>query len=435
MEVEGGECEEYFCDVKLYEDIVSSVQKVGKIVSIRLQTNDSPKAKRFWSMFFWFEFLNVVVGCILECVKISQTAGGRSFEHMVEIFLMVPCVGYIVLSMSKSWSVMRGRSTCERLLRTLHALWPRGPLSRAEHTLIRSAMYELNIFVKGYQVCNWTTLTIYYTTPVAKLIHSWTGADVNFVLPFFYWLPYDFQKYIFPTLVTQMWHGMLVVMFVTVSDLLYCVLLNQISMQFELLAIQLRHIVQVPCDRQLLEEFPLGIYNQEYRRHHGALPSVTTMDDPDTEAKLGHIIKRHVALIKLGSEVEDLMSFSLLTNFLNSSMILCFCGFCCVLVEKWNELPYKCFLTMAMSQTWLLCWYGQRLMDSSLRVAAAAYNCGWYQVTTNVKKSLLFIMLRAKKPVCVTTYGFTVIGFNCYTTIVKTAWSYFTLLVNVYRSN
>nr|AXY83396.1 putative odorant receptor 4 [Conopomorpha sinensis] len=229
-----------------------------------------------------------------------------------------------------------------------------------------------------------------------------------------------------------MWHGMLITVFVVVGDLLYSLMLNQISMQLDLLAVQLENIVQVHCDQQLKEEFPLGLHQGEANEVSGTPAEIAT-DRDETEAKLISIIKRHVVLIKLGEDVEGILSISLLINFVNSSMILCFCGYCCVLVEKWNELAYKSFLVTAMCQTFLLCWYGQKLLDASVRVSCAAYNCGWYVMSAKIRKYLLYIMMRAQKPVSVTAYGYCVIGFKCYTTIVKTAWSYFTLLLNVLK--
>ncbi|KOB73069.1 Odorant receptor [Operophtera brumata] len=42
-------------------------------------------------------------------------------------------------------------------------------------------------------------------------------------------------------------------------------------------------------------------------------------------------------------------------------------------------------------------------------------------------------LIRSQKEVHVTTYGFSVISLASYTTIIKTAWSYFTLLLNIYK--
>ncbi|XP_047035982.1 odorant receptor 85b-like isoform X3 [Helicoverpa zea] len=164
---------------------------------------------------------------------------------------------------------------------------------------------------------------------------------------------------------------------------------------------------------------------------------INIFDDNDWEVKhqreLSDIIVRHRALIRLSGDVENMFSFALLVNFFNSSIIICFCGFCCVIVEKWNEFVYKSFLTTALSQTWPLCWYGQRLLESSEGLSDALYESGWYRASKSVKSSILIMLHRAQKDVHVTTYGFSIISLASYTTIIKTSWSYFTLLLNIYK--
>nr|UOL66549.1 odorant receptor 4-like [Eudocima materna] len=94
--------------------------------------------------------------------------------------------------------------------------------------------------------------------------------------------------------------------------------------------------------------------------------------EQDWEARNGRelvdIVTRHRALIRLTGDIEAMFSFGLLINFMYSSIILCFSGFCVVTIEKWNEWAYKVFLPTTLSQTWMLCWYGQQLLDSSVGI-------------------------------------------------------------------
>ncbi|KAJ8715636.1 hypothetical protein PYW07_010118 [Mythimna separata] len=229
--------------------------------------------------------------------------------------------------------------------------------------------------------------------------------------------------------------GLITIWFMLCGDLLFCIFLSHITTQFDLLAVKVRRLVYVPVDRQLVEVYPLGEYCQSYAQKNKDL--VDTFNDKDWEEKhqkdLAEIIVRHRALVRLSGDVEDMFSFALLVNFFNSSIIICFCGFCCVIVEKWNEMVYKSFLTTALSQTWLLCWYGQRLLESSEGFSDALYESGWYRASKKIKSSVLIMLHRAQKDVHVTTYGFSIISLASYTTIIKTSWSYFTLLLNIYK--
>ncbi|XP_047035981.1 putative odorant receptor 92a isoform X2 [Helicoverpa zea] len=159
------------------------------------------------------------------------------------------------------------------------------------------------------------------------------------------------------------------------GDLLFCIFLSHITTQFDLLAVRVRRLVYVPVDKQLVDTYPLGEYCKDYAGRNKEM--INIFDDNDWEVKhqreLSDIIVRHRALIRLSGDVENMFSFALLVNFFNSSIIICFCGFCCVIVEKWNEFVYKSFLTTALSQTWPLCWYGQRLLESGPKGRACDY--------------------------------------------------------------
>ncbi|XP_026728956.1 odorant receptor 4-like [Trichoplusia ni] len=264
-----------------------------------------------------------------------------------------------------------------------------------------------------------------------------SGEEVPLILPFFYWFPFDEFKrgYYEVILIAQTWHGLITIWFMLCGDLLFCIFLSHITTQFDLLAVRIRRLVYVPLDKQLIDTYPLAEYSTAYVRKNKE--SIDTFSEQEWEQKhqseLANIIVRHRALVRLSGDVEDMFSFALLVNFFNSSIIICFCGFCCVIVEKWNEMVYKSFLTTALSQTWLLCWYGQRLLESSEGVSDAIYDSGWYKSTQKIKSSLLIMLHRAQKNVHVTTYGFSIISLASYTTIIKTSWSYFTLLLNIYK--
>ncbi|XP_028031825.1 odorant receptor 4-like [Bombyx mandarina] len=366
-----------------------------------------------------------------------QTASGGSFQDAVEIFRMMPCVGYLLLAMAKSYKIVYYRPIYENLIYELRDMWPKGCVADEEHAIICTALKQLNYVVQGYYWCNNALLVIFLSPPFVEIIKQVAGWDVPLILPFFYWFPFDpFQRIYYETiLIFQTWHGLITIWFMLCGDLLFCIFLSHISTQFDLLAVRIKRMVYVPVDKQLIEEYPLGEYSRNFLvKEKSAIDSYTEKQwEERFQNEVTEIVLRHRALIRLSGDVEELFSFALLVNFFNSSIIICFCGFCCVIVEKWNEMIYKSFLTTALSQTWLLCWYGQRLLESSEGVSDALYNSGWYNVSKKIKGSILIMLHRAQKEVHVTTYGFSVISLSSYTTIIKTSWSYFTLLLNIYK--
>ncbi|CAB3258405.1 unnamed protein product [Arctia plantaginis] len=388
-------------------------------------------------MFYWFEFSNLFIVTWLELANIVQAAKGGTFQDAVEIFRMMPCVGYLLLAMSKSYMIEVHRPVYENLVSELRDMWPRGEVSDAEHQVIGTALRQLNYVTKGYYWCNNALLVVFLCPPFVDLAKMWMGYDGKYILPFFYWFPFDpFEHGYTVILAAQTWHGLITIWFMLSGDLLFCIFLSHITTQFDLLSVRIQRLVYVDVDKQLVDTYPLGEYCKNYANNHKHI--VDSFSDNEWSVlhkqELNKIILRHHALIRLAGDVEHMFSFALLVNFFNSSIIICFCGFCCVIVEKWNELVYKSFLTTALSQTWLLCWYGQRLLESSARVSDALYECGWYKAAQNIKSSVLIMLHRSQKDIHVTTYGFSVISLSSYTTIIKTSWSYFTLLLNIYKN-
>ncbi|XP_063834554.1 odorant receptor 85b-like [Ostrinia nubilalis] len=408
-----------------------------KLVGLRVTRKDSKLVKFCWDLFYWFEFANLFVVTWLELINMAETARGGSFQDAVEIFRMMPCVGYLLLAMAKSYKIVYYRPIYENLVSELRGMWPRGRVTKEEDAIISTALRQLNYVVQGYYWCNNALLVIFLSPPFVEILKRAMGQNVPLILPFFYWFPFDpFARIYYEVILAfQTWHGLITIWFMLCGDLLFCIFLSHITTQFDLLSVRIKRLIYVPVDGQLVKEYPLAEYTEEHLlTNKAAIDMYNEADWDRTHRKLlANIIRRHHALIRLAGDVENLFSFALLVNFFNSSIIICFCGFCCVIVEKWNEMVYKSFLTTALSQTWLLCWYGQRLLESSEGVSDALYNSGWYKATKKIKSSILIMIHRSQKEVHVTTYGFSVISLASYTTIIKTAWSYFTLLLNIYK--
>ncbi|KAL4708524.1 hypothetical protein ACJJTC_014132 [Scirpophaga incertulas] len=366
-----------------------------------------------------------------------ETAKGGSFQDAVAIFRMMPCVGYLLLAMAKSYKLVVYRPVYENLINELRDMWPKGEITAEEHSIIKSALNQLSNVISVYYWCNNALLVIFLSPPFVEIFKRAMGNDVPLIFSFYYWFPFDpLQRVYYETiLVLQTWHGLLTIWFMVCGDLLFCIFVSHITTQFDLLSVRIKRLIYVPIDDQLIKAYPMSEYSRQHHlKNKQAVETYTeTMWEHKHRKELTDIVKRHYALIRLSGDVEDLFSFALLINFSNSSVIICFCGFCSVIVEKWNEMVYKSFLATALLQTWLLSWYGQRLLESSTSVSTSIYNNGWYKASIKIRNSLIIILHRSQKAVHVTTYGFSIISLASYTTIIKTAWSYFTLLLNVYK--
>ncbi|XP_068625377.1 odorant receptor 85b-like [Battus philenor] len=420
-------------DKSEYDATYNIAKAAFLLVGVRLFREDSPSAKLLWNVFYWFECANVLLAMTLELINMMQTAADGSF---IDLFTMMPCVGYLILGIVKTYKIVYYRPVYENLIAELRDFWPQNTVTPEEYNIVRSALTKLSRLVKGYSLCNVTLCVMFVLPPFVVIVQRSMGQDIPLSLTFSYWLPFDqFQHGPFEVLaVLQTWQCSITLCFIFASDVLFCVFLCHITMQFELLGIRIKKMFFVSTDEQLIDAYPLGVYSADYIRDNTENNSINGRERI-YQKNMVEIILKHRALIRLSGDVENQFTFSLLINFINSSVIICFCGFCCVFVEKWNEINYKLFLTTATLQIWLLCWYGQRLIESSEGISDAVYFSGWYNVPQNIKTSLIIILYRAQKVVCVTTYGFSVICMASYSTILKTSWSYLMLLVNVFKQD
>nr|AII01062.1 odorant receptor [Dendrolimus houi] len=332
--------------------------------------------------------------------------------------------------MLKSYKMVRCRNIFENLIYEMRDMWNTDSIDHEERQLIGSALRYLHFMVKGFYFCNNLLLVTFMYAPFWEMVKRYAGHENEKYLHFFYWLPFDPLQsgYYEVVLAVQTWQSLVTIWANMSGDLLFVIFLSHITLQFDLLSVRIKKLIYVPHDDQLLKTYPLGQDSATYlEKHRLAIETFTEKDWEDYYAKeIAEIVLRHRALIRLSGDVENMYKFALLVNFINSSIVLCFCGFCSIVVEKWNEFGYKSFLVTALSQMWIMCWYGQQLADSTERVSRAVYNSGWYKAPKKIKRSLLIMLFRSQKTLYVSTCGFSNITMASYSKVrIKSFKSFF----------
>ena len=205
-----------------------------------------------------------------------------------------------------------------------------------------------------------------------------------------YWFPFDvYQSNMFPVvhLYTSFMGFLLFNSFVG-SDLLIYALLTVTSMEFDFL--------KVSCKL-------LNIKSNEERK-----------------ARIASIAERHNKLIELSDKLQKIFELSFLYGFGLSSFSLCMTSFHLLTTDK--NLMQDIFdilcIVMIIGQVGLLCYFGQKLSDSSIRVAEGIYECGWLDIDDNsFKKQIVLVMLRSQRPIQLHAMGFANISLATFTTV------------------
>ena len=173
------------------------------------------------------------------------------------------------------------------------------------------------------------------------------------------------------------WIAYLAISFMFVSNTMIYTLVTIISMEFDSLKNDLKFIKLKPKEK----------YSE----------------------KMAYFIDRHNKLLDASDKLKIIFEPILFCNFLVSSLIMCVASFQ-MLTTASDSLTYlvdvNCLGLFAI-QVWLLCYLGQKIIDSSAEVADDIYGCDWTDLDNyEFKKQMIIVMIRAQRPMKLTAMGY-----------------------------
>ncbi|KAH8377051.1 hypothetical protein KR093_003095, partial [Drosophila rubida] len=145
------------------------------------------------------------------------------------------------------------------------------------------------------------------------------------------------------------------------------------------------------------------------------------------------LIAYHDKLLGTTDVINEVFGFSLLINFISSSVLVCFLGFQ-ISIGLSPELICKLtiYLAAAIMEIYLLCYFSDALIVASERVASAVYQMNWFDADQRFKKMLITITIRAQKPVFLTATVFLDISMETMTTFLQMSYRFFCLIRTMY---
>jgi hypothetical protein len=136
------------------------------------------------------------------------------------------------------------------------------------------------------------------------------------------------------------------------------------------------------------------------------------------DAKLRKLIKNHVALIDCSRRVEEVFSPLFLFSFVQSSVVVSLLAVSSsTSIEPLKLIFNASYCAAMLNQIWLLCFFGQKLIDSSEKVAEGAYESGWEDLKSRTRRSLVLVMVRGQQPVKLTAMNFKTISLKSFTAV------------------
>lgn len=227
----------------------------------------------------------------------------------------------------------------------------------------RVAKFYIFLFV-SINIVNGLSLALYIFTEKRAFISN-------------LWFPFDeFQANLFP--VALIWELLVIYFFLAFlvsSDLLLYSLIILIALEFDLMKSDLSN---------------LKVQSKKERRR-----TIATWVD------------RHNKLFELSKKLQELFELSFVYNFIMSAIIICLLLFHLLAFANNFYLTMVDIIALAtvIGSTFTLCYFGQKLIDSS--AGGGIYECDWTDVDVpDFKKQLVIIMIRAQRSTRLTAMGF-----------------------------
>lgn len=209
-------------------------------------------------------------------------------------------------------------------------------------------------------------------------------------LPTPFWFPFDiYQPKVFPIVLTWTYYvSFNTDVFLLAVDMFLYALLTVIIMEFHNLKIVLMAIGLTPRERRA--------------------------------RRFKELIDHHNKLLNLCDRMQEIFAPIFLATITISSLILCSILFQLSIMDI-NLAAIGFFVTYLLimgGQSFLLCVYGQKLMNASESVADGIYDCGWEDFAgTDFKMNIALIIQRGQKAKRLAAMSFANISLESYTTV------------------
>ncbi|XP_028048374.1 odorant receptor 45b isoform X2 [Monomorium pharaonis] len=155
------------------------------------------------------------------------------------------------------------------------------------------------------------------------------------------------------------------------------------------------------------------------------------------KAVLKYNVTDHIRLIRSVEVIDDTFYLLLLSMLLIFSILFSLHGFLIINVVNQDthqlsimQMTSYIFTSISISMhTCLYCAVGELLVIQSEKIHSATYECLWYTLEPKTVRSLILIMLCAKKPANITAGKIVPMTMSTFCNLLKTAGSYLSVLL------
>ncbi|XP_013195067.2 uncharacterized protein LOC106138459 [Amyelois transitella] len=353
---------------------------------------------------FYFNFIWLGTDVVGEVFGLIE--GVQLGKNFIELSLTIPCMAISFLGTAKGIFLFQHQNTIFKIIRKLKDIHPDEATelnvddNETEGKITTESIKFLNLVNVMFTIICSAVVVAFCLLPAAAMAYTfYTTGKIVYEYPYltkYFFNHYTLERWPF-VYFHQVYSTVIVAANLMGADTLFYSLCLYVEMHFQLL-----------CKR-----FEVSTVGNEIV----------------VKKSFRNCVERHQELIQLVDNMEVLYTKSTLFNILMSSVLICLNGFILTMTSDVTiMIMFMTFLSMNLSQTYLLCYFGDLLMKSSAEVSSAIYNSLWYLSDATIGKHLLLVQMRAQKPCKLTALGFADVNQRAFMRILSNAWSFFALL-------
>lgn len=331
---------------------------------------------KHWARMNYFK---LIIVCFTICISSMIKYAHSNLDNFVEASGSVPNVVTVALIALKAVATFMRKEDIWNIFQELKAM--------SEARVNQNVKYEVKKHLDGYhriiRIYAGTFVLTFLPIALPFFVYLWSG-EMSITVK--YWFPIDvFKPKIFlPVLLLVDWMAWNSLVILLATDSLLFSLTTVVAMEFDILKEDLIDLKFVEiCERQ---------------------KQIKVLND------------RHNKLFSLADKLEAIYELTFLFSFVISAIIMCFVAFQLSTIGNYSFYgPYFC---MICGQILLLCWFGQKLINTSEAVAEGVYFSGWEDFDEiGIKKQLILIIARAQRPKRLTAMNFAEISLPTFTAV------------------
>ncbi|XP_051167897.1 odorant receptor 67a-like [Leptopilina boulardi] len=143
-------------------------------------------------------------------------------------------------------------------------------------------------------------------------------------------------------------------------------------------------------------------------------------------------MKHHTHVYSLGTMLNDLFGLVIFVQFFASIISICVITYQLTRLNAQNPTYWMMVASVgsSLTQTFLYCLYGEKLIQKSTAVTDAIYEMNWTDFSNKTKRDLAVMMMRTTKPIQLSGSSVIVMSIRTFMNIIKSAYSAYNLLGN-----